>query len=184
MDHAEVEFLAERQVVSVIPKFNCEKLHLISGEIGPFHVGVPTEVPLWLAVSLKQRNECQIQRPSWMDVATLEAIKEEENNQELFTALPNPYFQEVAQILLNQATDNVPHADAIRTLIKDILDVRVAKLRSSIDKFVKLKATYARLDNLTQMEINKVRTFLTSSLDHMRNLDKTEKMIERFSATR
>lgn len=182
MESTEVEFLAERELVSVVPKFNSDKLYLISGEIGPFFVGVPAEVPVWLAINLKQRNECQIQKPSWMELATLENIKEEESNSDLFTQLPSKHFQEVSQILLNRATDDIPHADGIRTLIKDILDIRVAKLRSSIDKFVKLKATYAKLDNLTQMEINTVRSFLTTALDHMRNLDKTEKLAEQYAS--
>ncbi|XP_077967143.1 DNA replication complex GINS protein PSF2-like isoform X2 [Styela clava] len=182
MDHVDIEFLAEREHVSIIPKFNSDKMFLISGEVGPFNVGVPTEVPIWLAINLKQRNECQIQRPTWMELATLETMKEDESNSELFTPLPSPYFQEISHILLNQATDNIPHADGIRTIIKDILDIRVAKLRSSIDKFVKLKATYAKLDNLSQMEINTVRAFLTTALDHMRNLDKTEKLTEQYAS--
>lgn len=182
MDNAEIEFLAERELIPIVPRFNCDKLYLISGEVGPCHVGIPVDVPLWMAMNLKQRNECQIQVPEWMDIAALESIKDDETNSELFTKLPNEHFQEISQILLNQAPDDIPNADNIRTMIKDILDIRVAKLRSSIDKFVKLKATYARLDNLTQMEINTVRNFLTSALDHMNNLNKTEKFAERLTS--
>ena len=43
------------------------------------------------------------------------------------------------------ATDDIPRADDVRTLIKDIWDLRVAKLRSSIDTFVKSDATHAKV---------------------------------------
>lgn len=182
LDNAEIEFLAERELIPIVPRFNCDKLYLISREVGPCHVGIPIEVPLWLAMNLKQRNECQIQAPIWMDITTLESIKDDEMNSELFTKLPSAHFQEISQILLNQAPEDIPNADNLRTTIKDILDIRIAKLRSSIDKFIKLKATYARLDNLTQMEINTVRNFLTGALDHMLNLNNTEKFAERLTS--
>jgi GINS complex subunit 2 len=41
--------------------------------------------------------------------------------------------------------DDIPHADETRTLIKDIWDLRIAKLRSSIDTFVKSDATHAKV---------------------------------------
>lgn len=43
------------------------------------------------------------------------------------------------------ATDDIPRADEVKTLIKDIWDLRMAKLRSSIDVFVKSDATYAKV---------------------------------------
>ena len=42
--------------------------------------------------------------------------------------------------------DDIPHADETRTLIKDIWDLRIAKLRSSIDTFVKSDATHAKVN--------------------------------------
>jgi len=43
------------------------------------------------------------------------------------------------------AADNVVQADEIRTLVKDISDVRMAKLRSSIDVFLRSEATHAKV---------------------------------------
>ena len=40
----------------------------LQGEVGPFQPQVPVEVPLWLAVNLKQRQKCRIITPDWMDV--------------------------------------------------------------------------------------------------------------------
>uniref|UniRef100_A0A670IYN0 GINS complex subunit 2 n=1 Tax=Podarcis muralis TaxID=64176 RepID=A0A670IYN0_PODMU len=68
------------------------------------------------------------------------------------------------------AVDNIPRADEIRTLVKDIWDTRIAKLRLSADSFVRQQEAHARLDNLTLMEINTTGAFLTQALDHMYKL--------------
>lgn len=47
---------------------------------------------------------------------------------------------------ISSAPDTVPRADHIRTLIKDIWDLRIAKLRSSIDTFIKSDATHAKVN--------------------------------------
>lgn len=78
MDPEEVEFLAEKKLVSIIPTFNNNVIHLISGDIGPFRASLPVNVPLWIAVNLKQQQKCKIQPPDWMDVDKLEELKEEE----------------------------------------------------------------------------------------------------------
>lgn len=179
MQHAEVEFIAEKQLVKIVPNFALDTMYFISGDVGPFSPGLPLDVPLWLAISLKQRQKCQIHPPDWLEIEKLESIKEEEINNEFFVKLPNLHFREVAHLLLMNAADNIPNADQIRTLVKDIWDIRAAKLRSNIDKFVKLQARHARLDNLTQMEINTVRPFLTSALDHLHNLQTTQSVVER-----
>ena len=179
MQHADIEFIAERQLVKIVPNFALNTMYFISGDIGPFSPGLPLDVPLWLAINLKQRQKCQIHPPDWMEIEKLESIKEEEVNSDFFVKLPNPHFREVAHLLLINATDNIPNADQVRTLVKDIWDIRAAKLRSNIDKFVKLRARHARLDNLTQMEINTVRPFLTSALDHLYKLQTTQAVVER-----
>ena len=43
------------------------------------------------------------------------------------------------------AAEDIPRADEVKTLIKDIWDMRLAKLRSSIDVFVKSDATHAKV---------------------------------------
>lgn len=46
---------------------------------------------------------------------------------------------------LSSAADDIPHADEVRTLIKDIWDLRIAKLRKSIDIMVSQQEVYARV---------------------------------------
>lgn len=44
---------------------------LHQGDLGPFNPGLPVEVPVWLALNLKQRQKCRIVPPEWMDVRKL-----------------------------------------------------------------------------------------------------------------
>ena len=53
----------------------------------------------------------------------------------------------IMMLLTRSAADNIVKADEIRTLVKDIWDIRLAKLRSSIDVFLKSEATHAKVDN-------------------------------------
>ncbi|KAJ8302758.1 hypothetical protein KUTeg_019154, partial [Tegillarca granosa] len=151
MDPAEIEFLAEKEMVSVTPNFTQEKMHLIGGHVGPLNPGLPVDVPLWMAVNLKQGQKCRINPPEWMDIVvslyisdSLQDKKQEETDSKFFTKMPSKHYMELTQILLNCATDDIPHADEIRTLVKDIWDLRIAKLRSSIDTFLKSDATHAK----------------------------------------
>ena len=43
------------------------------------------------------------------------------------------------------ASDNIPKADEIRTLIKDIWDTRIAKLRLSTDSFISQQEAHAKV---------------------------------------
>lgn len=73
MDPSEVEFLAEKELVTIIPNFSHNKFYLISEDIGPFNPGLPVDVPLWLAINMKQRQKCRIQPPEWMNVGKRKA---------------------------------------------------------------------------------------------------------------
>ena len=53
MDPSEVEFLAEKELVQIVPNFSQDRIYLIGGDFGPFIPSMPTAVPLWLAVDLK-----------------------------------------------------------------------------------------------------------------------------------
>ncbi len=37
-------------------------------DVGPFVPGIPTDVPVWVAINLKQRQKCRINPPEWMTV--------------------------------------------------------------------------------------------------------------------
>jgi len=48
-------------------------------------------------------------------------------------------------MMMCSAADNIVKADDVRTLVKDIWDVRMAKLRSSTHVFLKSDATHAKV---------------------------------------
>ncbi|XP_053934480.1 DNA replication complex GINS protein PSF2 isoform X2 [Cuculus canorus] len=144
MEPAEAEFLAEKELVTIVPNFSLDRIHLIGGDLGPFNPGLPVEVPVWLAINLKQRQKCRLIPPEWMDVEKLEEIRDQERKEDTFTPMPSPYYMELTKLLLNYASDNIPKADEIRTLVKDTWDTRIAKLRLSADSFVRQQEAHAK----------------------------------------
>ena len=98
--------------------------------MGPFKPGLPLEVPLWLATHLRQRQKCRILQPDWMDPAVLEAAKEAEAAEPLFTDLPGgPNMFVLTNCLMDVAVSDLSRADEVKTLVKDIWDIRQSKLR-------------------------------------------------------
>lgn len=91
----------------------------------------------------------------------------------IFTKMPSEHYMIEAQLILQCAPEDVAHSEEIRTAIKDIIDIRAAKLRTSMDDFIKGDGTYAKLDNLTIFEIHSVRPLLPYSLDLIDRLNRT-----------
>ncbi|KAL0842474.1 hypothetical protein ABMA28_014568 [Loxostege sticticalis] len=175
MDPYEIEFLGENRIISVIPNFSYDKIYLICGEYGPFRAGLPLNVPLWLAIMLKQKQKCRIVPPDWMDLDVLENIKEEEKRSRFFTKMPNEHYMVEAKLILGVAAEDVPNSSEIKTIIKDIWDIRMSKLRTSMDALMKSGGSYGRLDHLTLMEINSVKPLLPSAMDDLHRIRTTSK---------
>ncbi|CAH0406261.1 unnamed protein product [Chilo suppressalis] len=167
MDPYEIEFIGENRISSIIPNFTYDKIYLICGEFGPFRAGLPLNVPLWLAIMLKQKQKCRIVPPEWMDIDVLQNIKEEEKRSRFFTKMPNEHYMVEAKLILGVAAEDVPNAAEIKTIIKDIWDIRMSKLRTSMDALMKSGGSYGRLDHLTMMEINSVKPLLPSAMDEL-----------------
>lgn len=87
--------------------------------------------------------------------------------------MPSEHYMIEAQLILQCAPEDIAHSEEIRTAIKDIIDIRAAKLRTSMDDFIKGDGTYAKLDNLTIFEIHSVRPLLPYSLDLIDRLSRT-----------
>lgn len=47
--------------------------------------------------------------------------------------------------ICNSAPQDIPRADEVKTLIKDIWDLRIAKLRSSMNEFIKSDSLHAKV---------------------------------------
>jgi len=169
----EVEYLAEMEPITIIPKFNLPVMTMIYGDIGPFRAGMPAQVPLWIGLNFRSRSKCHIVPPDWLNVSILEAVKKEEVSSKLFTKMPSEYYMPVAKLLFGQCPIDIPDADACKVLVKDIWDIRTAKLRTSIHFFLDSGSMSAKVDHLTQMEIVSVRPFLPHALEQMFRIQKT-----------
>ncbi|XP_014244159.1 DNA replication complex GINS protein PSF2 [Cimex lectularius] len=166
MNIAEIEYLAEQEEITIIPKFSDQRvIHLISGDIGPFRAGVPCVVPIWVAINLRKRHKCTLVLPDWMDPAVLEIKVEEEKTSRVFTKMPSDHYLGIAHLLFSNALEDIANSDQIRTLLKDLWDVRVSKARSSADSFLKNGGRHAGIDYLTQLEICTLRPLLLDALD-------------------
>lgn len=55
-------------------------------------------------------------------------------------------------VCLCSASDNIPKADEIRTLVKDIWDTRIAKLRLSADSFISQLEAHAKVKLITMSQ--------------------------------
>lgn len=175
MDPDEIEFLGESQLTEIIPSFNNGVIHLISGDIGPFRASLPIKVPLWMAINLKQQQKCKIQAPDWMDIEVLENIREAEKTSPNFTPVPSEHYMIEAKLLLGCAPDDISKSEEIRTIVKDIWDIRMSKLRKSVNTMITEGNLYAALDHLTQMEINTVRPILPYALDQLQRMKAADK---------
>ena len=148
-------------MIDIVPNFNCDMLNFIRGDFGPFHSNLATEVPLWLALALKERQKCRIEPPAWMSADALKMVLDEERGEEgIGKRLPFHYI-EIAHSLFNHAADNIPDADRVRTLLEDLQNIRMSKLRQgATDVFGEAREgpiDGAKLTGVAHMELNTIR---------------------------
>ncbi|KAJ0633672.1 putative DNA replication complex GINS protein Psf2 [Helianthus annuus] len=131
---AELEFLAEDEMIEIVPNLRIKPLSLICGDFGPFQPQIPTQVPIWLAVALKKRGKCTIRPPDWMSVEKLTQVLEaERDSASSFEALPFHYV-EISRLLFDHARDDIPEVYMVKSLIEDIKDVRFHKIGTGLEK--------------------------------------------------
>jgi len=124
-----------------------------------------------MATHLRQRQKCRILQPEWMDTEILEQVKEAEKEESLFTKLPNDHLFVVANLIMDVATPDLNKADEIKTIVKDIWDIRQSKLRKVVDSFVLSGSLRATLNNVQLIELNSVRPLLPHTLDQILRLE-------------
>lgn len=167
MDPGEIEFLAEKEKIDIIPNFTHGIMHLIQGDVGPFKPGLPVSVPLWLAVSFRNRQRCRLVKPGWLEVQRLEEVRDLEKEETFFTEMPASNMFVLANILLDCAKDDIEKADEVRMVLRDIWDIRQAKLRRSVDGFIQGGFLHSKLNHLQLIELNAVRPLLPHAFDQI-----------------
>ncbi|KAF9912838.1 DNA replication protein psf2 [Linnemannia zychae] len=163
----EIEFLAENELIEIEAAIDTRTdLELLSGTLPALKPLRTNKVPLWMAISLKKKHKCNIRVPAWMTVEALQRTLKEEQTDEKFSPLPYHYM-EIAQILLENAMDDIPSADATRTLLKDLREARQSKAREGVEA---LGLNYIQMDNIGLMEINEIRPFFTKAFFEIHKL--------------
>jgi GINS complex subunit 2 len=120
MNPAELEFLAEKEMVEIVPKFSLDAIYLLEGNLGPFRAGLPAKVPLWVGIDLRRKERCTIVAPHWMNVQTLEMLKKEERESEKFVKMPNEHYMAMTTVIFRNCSQDIPDADKVKVLIKVI----------------------------------------------------------------
>ncbi|XP_015876885.2 DNA replication complex GINS protein PSF2 [Ziziphus jujuba] len=160
----ELEFMAEDELVEIVPNMRMEPLNLLCGDYGPFFPQMVTQVPVWLAIALKKRGKCSIRPPEWMSVESLTRILESEReSQDVFQVLPFHYV-EISKLLFDHAPGDIPDIYMVRSLIEDIRDVRFHKFETSLESFEAARSSAVRINNLSAMEVNIARPFVSRAL--------------------
>jgi hypothetical protein len=142
-------FCADNVMVTIVPSFTSNsKFNLLSTtsgknvKVGPFIAGMPINVPLWIAKTLKRRNFAEIESPEWLSVDVLTSILKEERESTLLSRrLPYHYF-EIARALdccLADSNNNNASSSgtgggggggkATKVVLQDLVAVRSDKLR-------------------------------------------------------
>ncbi|KAI4385686.1 hypothetical protein MLD38_003681 [Melastoma candidum] len=165
----EMEFVAEDELVDIVPNMRMEPLNMICGDFGPFLPQIAARVPIWLAVALKKRGKCTIRPPEWMSVEKLTQVLEAERDSEKeFQSLPFHYI-EISRLLFHHARDDIPDIYMVRSLIEDIRDVRFHKVETSLETFDG-RTSAVQIKSLSAMEVNIVRPFVMKALQAFQKL--------------
>lgn len=102
------------------------------------------------------RKKCKIQPPDWLTKENLEEKLRAEKADPRFTPLP-AHFQEIAALLFECASTDIPDAEAVRTLLADIHDVRYSKTRKGLAGAK--DSEVVKMNNLSLLEISAIRTY-------------------------
>ena len=158
----ENEFFAENELIEIIPNFKGPKFSFVSGTFGPFKPSKPIQVPLWLAVYLKQRKKCIVQVPNWMNIEFLNRVKLEdrESNGIFSEAIPYYYF-EMANLLFTECGDEFKELAKTKSVIEDIHEYRKEMLINKLKK-VEPETPIQFLSHVSAAELNAVRPAFTA----------------------
>ena len=182
---------AEDTRVTIIPNFAHIKFDFISGECGPFEPGLPVEVPLWLALTLKRQLKCQVTTPKWLEIDELRSAIDAERESTGFGDKVPYHYLEIASMLLNGAKEDIANQDAIRTAIEDLKDIRQGKIRSGIRAIVntefgskadgdvtqQVDGIGIRMRGIAAMEIHAMRDHFLLALERMQTMAAGENVL-------
>lgn len=157
------DFLAEDELIEIVPNFkHNDILNLINGDFGPFMPGIPTNVPMWMALNLFRQQKCKITLPPW--ILELDKLNEEQAHSTSLIKMPCEHWREVIK-LLNGHNITMPHKT------KDLIENREAILKKSVntllDSVVDLdddRIAQVKIKNITKFELSMLKKLITTNL--------------------
>lgn len=87
-----------------------------------------------------------------------------------FSKLPFRWL-EMSDLILDVASDDVPDADLVRRLLRDLRETRQAKARDGLEV---LEDRILQMDNIGISEVNEIRGIFGGSMDVLRRLQETK----------
>ena len=81
-------------------------------------------------------------------------------------------------MLLEAASDDLDHSDDMRRLLRDIREVRLAKMRKGVEVLTG-DGDGVRLDGVGAMEISESRGFITGVIDGLRKIGASREQARR-----
>ncbi|KAI9934728.1 hypothetical protein ASPWEDRAFT_44210 [Aspergillus wentii DTO 134E9] len=233
----EIAFLAEMEMVTIVPRQHLEGLELLGGPVERLIPARRTSLPLWLALLLKRQRRAHILPPPWLHPEPLSLILDIEtqhhDHQNAFSPPPplpgqpalrdrgqravaiprhtpdgDRYFPsspflpqnvaqdyippgeppclpfhwlEVGNMLLEAASDDLVDPDQIRRMLKELREVRMAKVRSGVD-VLDAAATGGggvALTGVGAMEVGEARGFVTGVVDGLRKIGASKEQARR-----
>ncbi len=166
-----LEFGAEEIFVEITPLFNHPPFLFISYTIGPIISGLPIEVPLWFAISLRKRGRCKIRVPDWLTVACLEKLVKEEGSEHQRSLSILPFqFIELSNLFLTYCKEDIDQSERVAALIQDLTNIRDDRIRLGVRSIAETiqsgsSVVSTNLHNVASMEIFAIRQFFLGSMD-------------------
>ncbi|KAJ5396140.1 uncharacterized protein N7487_010443 [Penicillium crustosum] len=135
--------------------------------------------------SILDRDALPSARPQWQSILSRAAFPTSKHSpdSDLFAGSPSLPFHwvEVGNMLLDAASDDLVDPDQIRRLLKDLREVRMAKMRSGVD-VLDAAATGGggvALTGVGSMELGEERGFITGVVDGLRRIGSSKEQARR-----
>jgi len=174
----------------------------VQGPIPSLNPPYRTPLPLWLALLLKRQRRANILPPPWLSPLSLNSILDLEKSSPSFSPPPPlpphtitsppflpsatadappdalPYhWLELGELLLEAASDDIPEPDNVRRLMRDLREVRMAKMRAGVG--VLEGGREVNMNGVGGMEVAEGRAFIGGVVDGLRKIGASKEMSRR-----
>lgn len=166
------EFLGEDELIEIVPNFKYDKLlELINGNFGPFIPGIPTRVPIWMALNLFRQQKCKINLPQWLD--ELDTLYQQQVASPGLVKMPCDHWREVIKLL---GSHNVPLPNEMITALIERRDAILKKsVHTLLDKVVDLdedQIAQVKIKNITKFELATLKKVILPNLAISKSIQK------------